>query len=160
MTTTYAERAWTGWPWDSHAGERPHKYDIPPERTPEGHFVIYHATSPENARSIMRQRHLKPDDIFAVGCGTIPEAIRIYGLRKAGESHVILKITLRHDWVCNQRIRHEIGGAGNNQFLFIRPKEVPAWQGIPSEAIARLDICLYDPSEVVTFIHQKAPQTV
>ena len=151
----HSKRTWAGWPWDNRYNETPRKYDIPPERTNEGHFVVYHATTPACAEKIIAQQHVKPYDIFAVVWGTITDAIRSYGMKKAGEHYVILRIILASTWINNVSVRHEIGGSGNNQFLFIRPGHMDKWLGITPDGIVQIEICDDRTPNIFTFIHEE-----
>ncbi len=132
-----AGHGWDGFPFDERKGEGPREGDTPPERTPEGDFVMYHSTSPVAAASIVGGREILPDDFNAVGLATTPEAARIYGIMKAGPNAQVLRVTVSQEWLSEQRAQHEIGGSGHDQFL-IQPAHGSApdgWEGLPSDAI-------------------------
>ena len=131
---------WQGWPWDQRCGERPRPKDTAPARTPNGDFILYHGTSDTAAINIIKEQHIRPDGVGVVGVGPAPRFVSVYSLMKSGVNGVILKVVLDKDWVATQRVRHEIGGSGFNQFLFERPHYTRTWDGIPPAAIVGLEI--------------------
>ena len=113
------------------------------EKTVDGDFVLYHGTDPVAGRTIVNTRVLRPDGVGAVGVGPSPEAVRVYGLLKAGADNVVVRLVLDRWWVRNSRVKHEIGGSGKNQWLFVRPHKTSGpWEGIPSWAV--VDAALVD----------------
>jgi len=132
------ERSWDGFPFDARTGQGPKALDVPPERTPEGDFVVYHGSSRATARKIMQERTLRPDDIGRVGITTVPGDARTYGyLHRQGGPATVVQMVIDKNWLGQQLIEREYGGRGANQFL-IRPPHGSAFgtkMTVPPEAI-------------------------
>ena len=130
---------WEGFGWDTRSQQKPNPKDTPPQKTSEGNWILYHATSRDAANRILTEQRLLPDDCNAVGVGPTPAAVRVYGIMKDGADAVVLKIVVDAQFVKTARIRHEWGGSGHDQWLFLAPHGThPAeWEGIPAWAILR-----------------------
>ena len=152
----WTHRSWAGFPLDLRTGERPREEiltkwgtvsrpgDIPPERTPEGHFILYHGTSRAGADAIRGGDRIRPDDIGSVGVTTVPGQAQTFASmkgRRGTSEAVVLRLVLDKDWLAQQRVTHEIGGSGHDQFLIDHPHGVRRrdWHGIPPEAILGIE---------------------
>lgn len=140
IVKTAGANVWDGFPFDERTGQEPGDKDTSPERTDEGHFVLYHGTSPEGAESILKGRSFHPDDFGMVGFGTTPEAARIYGIMKSGPDAKVIRAVIDKDWIAGQRATREIGGSGYNQFLVGGPHGHRDWEGVPSDAVREVGV--------------------
>jgi hypothetical protein len=90
----------------------------------------------------MKTRTLKKDDIGHVGITTTPnEARKFAGFKRGVGTPTILRIEIDKNWIKNQKITHETGGTGHNEFL-IRT------EAIPPDAIKNIEV--YNPHELKT----------
>lgn len=113
----FATGAWAGIPFRTEMGHQPGPGDTPPERTPDGHFVLYHGTSQASAAKILASKTLLPDDIGAIGFGTTAAAVRVFAHLKAkqGGGKAILRMIVDKDWMAQQSVMRE----GNHPNLFL-----------------------------------------
>jgi hypothetical protein len=136
-------RSWEGFPFRKETGEAPEEKDTPPERTKSGDFILYHGTSGKRADQILKDNHLKPDNLGVVGVATIPGQAQVFAVMSSQKdkeppgSGVVFRIVVDHKWLAKQSATREIGGSGHDQFLIRPPAGVSAkdWKGIPSEAL-------------------------
>lgn len=129
------ENSWVGFGWCTRSQEKHRDGDIPPERTPSGDFVFFHGTSPAAAEAIGRELRLAPDGVNAVGVGSRPEDVAVYG-RLHTRVPVVLRVVIAACVVGSARIKHEIGGSGANQWLFLPPYgSCGRWVGVPLENV-------------------------
>jgi hypothetical protein len=134
-------RSWIGFPLDPRIGETPGHKDTPPERTARGDFILYHGTSSQNAKTILKEKRLRPDDMGVVGVGTTREAVGPFAAMKGGADGVRLRVVISEEWLSTHEVRHEIGGIGHDQFLIERLDGEPRNRGgIPPEAILEIEI--------------------
>lgn len=118
---------WEDVPFDKRQQEGPREADSPPERTDNGHLVLYHGTSSEGSKGILLNRHIFPDDMNRVGLCTTPGAAQVFGTMKKGP---VLKVHVDPADLKGLRVQHEIGGSGSNQFLF-GSDALKSWGGVP-----------------------------
>lgn len=108
--------------------------DTPPQKTKNGDFILYHGTIDKSAEEIIKTKTLKKDDIGSVGITTTPNEARKFARFKRNFGvPTILKLIIDKEWMAKQKISHEVGGTGYNEFL-IRT------DSIPSEAIKNIEI--------------------
>jgi len=108
--------------------------DVPPQKTKNGDFILYHGTTDISAEEIIKTKTLKKDDIGSVGVTTTPNGARKFaGFKRKLGIPTILKLTIDKEWMVKQKISHEVGGTGYNEFL-IRT------DSIPPEAIKNIEI--------------------
>jgi len=99
-------------------------------------LVFYHGTSPDGAKSIIKDLKLKPDDMGAVGLACVPYAARGYATRKAKTKGVVLElrvfrkelgVTLNElDKSHRRYFCGEIGGLGHDEIIV---QQVPLQRG-------------------------------
>lgn len=122
-----------GMPFDTVMGEKPHPIDTPPQRTAEGHFVVYHGTSKDAAKSILKERTVRHDDLGAVGFTTTQAAATNFAAMKhSGGGSAVLRMVIDKDWMAKQNVQHEVGGSGHDQFLISLHRDKAQ---IPPEAL-------------------------
>lgn len=133
MATVAQASAWDGFPFDERLGMRPNSSDTPPQRTPEGDFVLWHGTSRDSAANIVKEKRIRPDDLNVVGVGTHRGAVSSFSVMKGKDKGVAVRAVVDKDWLVNNAIVHrEVGGSGHDQFLIQRPHGTPrAWDGVP-----------------------------
>lgn len=127
-----AVRSWDGWPGDPRRGDQRKSADTPPERTPDGGYVLYHGSSAEGAAAIISELRLRPDDLGVVGFGTTPQAVSVYGVIR-GRRGPVLRVVVERAVFESQVVTREIGGSGRDQWLVNRPRtpERTSWDGVP-----------------------------
>ena len=129
-----AGQSWEGFPLDESEGQGPRPSDTPPERTANGDFILWHGTSTENAAAIALGGIL-PDDMGVVGVGTTADSVQSFAVMKGGGDATRMRLVVDQDWLADQRVRHEIGGSGHNQFLIGPRRPGQPWDGVPSSAL-------------------------
>jgi hypothetical protein len=157
---TPINRSWDDFPFIAEYGDQARPTDTPPERTPDGDFILYHGTSKAGAAAIMGERRIRPDDLHVVGVATLPGQASIFAVM-SGVKHkehlteerpigAVLRVVVDKGWLKQHSVTHEVGGSGHDQFLIrnMRGTPIRGWGGIPPEAIKSIsEVRLSDEGE-------------